>query len=48
MYFIGQTVGVALAAPVMDRTGARPLFAISAALLPALAFWFTRRLKRKG
>jgi YNFM family putative membrane transporter len=48
MYFIGQTVGVALAAPVMDRYGARPLFAISAVLLPALAFWFTRRLQRKG
>ena len=48
MYFIGQTVGVALAAPVMDRAGARPLFMVSAVLLPALAFWFTRRLKRKG
>ena len=47
MYFIGQTVGVALAAPVMDRYGARPLFVVSAVLLPALAFWFTRRLKRK-
>ncbi len=47
MYFIGQTVGVALAAPVMDRYGARPLFVVSAVLLPALVFWFTRRLKRK-
>jgi YNFM family putative membrane transporter len=47
MYFIGQTVGVALAAPVMDRHGARPLFLVSAVLLPALAFWFTRRLRRK-
>jgi predicted MFS family arabinose efflux permease len=47
MYFIGQTVGVALAAPVMDRYGARPLFVISAIALPALAFWFTRRLKRR-
>jgi predicted MFS family arabinose efflux permease len=47
MYFLGQTVGVALAAPVMDRYGARPLFVTSAVLLPALAFWFTRRLKRK-
>ena len=48
MYFIGQTVGVALAAPVMDRYGARPLFVVSAVLLPALVFWFTRRLKRKS
>jgi MFS transporter, YNFM family, putative membrane transport protein len=47
MYFLGQTIGVALAAPVMDRYGARPLFAASAVLLPALAFWFTRRLKRR-
>jgi predicted MFS family arabinose efflux permease len=47
IYFIGQTVGVALAAPVMDRYGARPLFTVSAVLLPALVFWFTRRLKRK-
>ena len=46
MYFIGQTIGVALAAPVMDRFGARPLFVTSAILLPVLAFWFTRRLKR--
>jgi predicted MFS family arabinose efflux permease len=47
VYFLGQTVGVALAAPIMDRYGARPLFAISAAALPALAFWFTWRLKRR-
>ena len=48
MYFIGQTVGVALAAPVMDRYGAPPLFMVSGVLLPALVFWFTRRLKRKS
>jgi YNFM family putative membrane transporter len=47
MYFLGQTAGVALAAPVMDHTGARPLFVIAALLLPALAFWFTQQLKRK-
>lgn len=45
VYFLGQTVGVALAAPVMDRHGGRPLFAIAALTLPALAFVFTRRLK---
>jgi predicted MFS family arabinose efflux permease len=48
MYFIGQTFGVALAAPVMDRAGARPLFVIAALLLPALALWFTRQLRRKS
>lgn len=47
VYFLGQTVGVALAAPIMDRYGAPPLFAISAVALPALAFWFTARLKRR-
>jgi predicted MFS family arabinose efflux permease len=45
MYFIGQTVGVALSAPVMDHYGATPLFVFAAVMLPALAFWFTRRLK---
>jgi YNFM family putative membrane transporter len=45
MYFIGQTVGVALSAPVMDRYGAPPLFVFAAVMLPLLAFWFTRRLK---
>jgi predicted MFS family arabinose efflux permease len=48
MYFLGQTAGVALAAPIMDRTGARPLFVTAGLLLPALALWFTRRLKRKS
>jgi predicted MFS family arabinose efflux permease len=47
MYFLGQTAGVALAAPIMDHTGARPLFVTAALLLPALALWFTRRLRRK-
>jgi predicted MFS family arabinose efflux permease len=44
VYFIGQTAGVALAAPVVDRFGGPPLFAISAIGLPLLALWFTRRL----
>ena len=47
VYFLGQTTGVALGAPVMDRFGAQPLFLISALVLPALAFWFTRQLKRR-
>jgi predicted MFS family arabinose efflux permease len=47
MYFLGQTAGVALGAPVMDRYGAQPLFLVSAVALPALAFWFTRRLTRR-
>jgi YNFM family putative membrane transporter len=48
MYFLGQTLGVALAAPVMDRYGGPPIFVIAALVLPALAFWFTGKLKRRG
>ena len=47
VYFLGQTVGVTLAAPVVDHLGAPPLFALSAILLPVLAWWFTGRLKRR-
>jgi hypothetical protein len=38
---------VALGAPVMDRYGARPLFVVSAIGLPALALWFTGRLRAR-
>jgi YNFM family putative membrane transporter len=48
LYFLGQTTGVTVAAPVMDRFGGPPLFMVSALLLPVLAFWFTRRLRRRG
>jgi YNFM family putative membrane transporter len=47
VYFQGQTVGVAVAAPIMDRFGGPVLFTISAVLLPLLAFWFIRRLKKR-
>jgi YNFM family putative membrane transporter len=42
--FIGQSVGVALAAPVMDRLGARPIFLVTAVAVLAIAFWFRRQL----
>ena len=45
MYFLGQTLGVALGAPVMDRFGGPPLFVIAALVLPALAFWFTGEIE---
>ncbi len=48
VYFLGQTAGVVLAAPVMDRFGGPPLFVISAMLLPLLAVWFAARLKARG
>ena len=47
MYFLGQTLGVGLGAPVMDRYGGPPLFVIAAVVLPALAFWFTGNLRRR-
>ena len=47
VYFLGQTAGVALAAPIMDRYGAQPLFAFVALGLPLLALWFTSRLRRR-
>lgn len=48
VYFLGQTAGVTLAAPVMDRFGGPPLFVVSAVLLPLLAFWFTSRLAKRS
>jgi predicted MFS family arabinose efflux permease len=44
-FFLGQTVGVATVAPLVDRFGAPPLFLLSAALLPLLSIWFRQRLK---
>jgi predicted MFS family arabinose efflux permease len=44
--YIGQTVGVAAGAPVIDRYGATPLFLVAAAALPVLAVWFARELSR--
>ena len=45
--FTGQSVGVALAAPVMDRYGARPIFLVAAVVILAIAFWFRRQLVRR-
>jgi predicted MFS family arabinose efflux permease len=42
--FIGQSVGVSMAAPVMDRYGARPIFLLAAVSLVAIALWFRRQL----
>jgi YNFM family putative membrane transporter len=47
VYFLGQTTYVTLAGPAVDRLGAPVLFALSALLLPALAWWFAARLKRR-
>jgi predicted MFS family arabinose efflux permease len=47
VYYLGQSAGAALGAPMMDRFGGQPLFAISAIGLPLLALWFARRLKAR-
>ncbi|MFL6799259.1 MAG: MFS transporter [Xanthobacteraceae bacterium] len=46
--YLGQMVGVAAAALVFDRTGAVPLFALTAVALPALGFWFAVQLRRES
>jgi predicted MFS family arabinose efflux permease len=44
--YLGQTLGVLLAARLFDRAGGAPLFVITAVVLPALAWWFARELRR--
>lgn len=46
--FLGQSSGVALAAPIIDRAGAVPVFVLAAVLWPMLAVWISRRLARRG
>jgi MFS transporter, YNFM family, putative membrane transport protein len=45
--YFGQTIGVALCAPVVDRTGAPPVFVAVAIMLPVLGWWFAARLRRR-
>jgi predicted MFS family arabinose efflux permease len=47
MVFTGHSVGVALAAPVMDRYGAQPIFLAAAVLILGVAVWFRGRLVRR-
>jgi len=42
--FTGQSLGVALGAPVVDRFGARPVFATAAIVLISIGFWFRAQL----
>jgi predicted MFS family arabinose efflux permease len=44
--YVGQTVGVAINAQIVDRHGAPVAFAVAAVLLPALGLWFAGRLAR--
>jgi predicted MFS family arabinose efflux permease len=45
--FLGQSAGVALAAPIVDRAGAVPVFVLAALLWPALALWIRIKLGRR-
>ncbi len=47
MLFLGQSAGVALAAPLVDRAGAVAVFIGAAALWPALAIWISWRIARR-
>ena len=42
--YLGQSFGVAAAAPIVDRTGAVPVFVLVAVLWLALAFWVAYRI----
>jgi MFS transporter, YNFM family, putative membrane transport protein len=46
--YLGQMVGVAAGAVVFDRFSAVPLFAVTAIALPALGWWFARRLRGRS
>ena len=45
--FVGQAIGVPIAAPIVDRWGAPPVFWIAAIVLPLLAVWFAAALRRR-
>jgi predicted MFS family arabinose efflux permease len=48
MLFCGQSAGVALAAPIVDRYGARPIFLVSAVVILAIGLYFRRQLLRRA
>jgi predicted MFS family arabinose efflux permease len=45
--YLGQSAGVAVAAPAVDRHGAAPVFVAAALLWPLFGGWFVGRLRRK-
>lgn len=45
--FLGQSAGVALAAPIVDRAGAVPVFVLMAVLWPLFALWVSWRLANR-
>lgn len=45
--YLGQSAGVAAAAPVVDRFGAAPVFVSAALAWPILCWWLVRKLRRR-
>jgi predicted MFS family arabinose efflux permease len=45
--FVGQAIGVPVAAPIVDRYGAVPIFLFAAVFLPLLSWYFAWALKRR-
>lgn len=46
--YLGQTLGVAVGAPVFDHYGAPAIFLAAALVMPGLGLWFARQLKRRA
>jgi hypothetical protein len=45
--FLGQSAGVIIAAPIVNRGGAVPVFVLAAVLWPLAAIWIAQRLARR-
>jgi predicted MFS family arabinose efflux permease len=45
--FVGQALGVAVGAPIIDRWGAPPFFIAMGLSLPFIALWFRARLNHR-
>ena len=45
--FVGQAIGVPVAAPIVDRYGAVPIFWFAAIFLPVLSWYFAYALQRR-
>jgi predicted MFS family arabinose efflux permease len=45
--FLGQSLGVALAAPIMDGWGAPSIYVVAALIIPAVALWFRAKLRSR-
>ena len=46
--YLGQSIGAAVGAPIVDRWGAAPVFLAAAVALPVFALWFAGKLRRQS